>query len=55
MGCSAEDRKILFNPKVSDVNINHYVKLNYEQYIHYMIDGIRLMILFYKFFIVFLK
>ena len=33
MGCPAEDRKILINHKISDVNVNHYIKLNYEQYI----------------------
>ncbi|MHA1195757.1 MAG: tyrosine-type recombinase/integrase [Promethearchaeota archaeon] len=33
MGCPNEDRKILLNHRVQDVNINSYVKLNYEQYI----------------------
>ncbi|MEJ2249976.1 MAG: tyrosine-type recombinase/integrase [Candidatus Lokiarchaeota archaeon] len=33
MGCSKEDRKILLCHKVSDVNFNCYVKLNYTDYI----------------------
>lgn len=33
MGCPNEDRKILLNHKVSDVNVESYVKLNYKQYI----------------------
>jgi len=33
MGCSNEDRKILLNHKVQDVNVDSYLKLNYEQYI----------------------
>lgn len=33
MGCPSEDRKILLNHKVKDVNLNSYVKLNYKQYL----------------------
>ena len=33
MGCPKEDRKILLCHKVSDVNFNCYVKLNYHDYI----------------------
>ena len=33
MGCHKEDRKILLCHKVSDVNFNCYVKLNYNDYI----------------------
>ncbi len=33
MGCPAEDRKILLCHKVSDINFNSYVKLNYFDYI----------------------
>ncbi|MFW9875135.1 MAG: tyrosine-type recombinase/integrase [Candidatus Thorarchaeota archaeon] len=33
MGCSNEDRKILLNHKVRDVNVESYLKLNYMQYI----------------------
>jgi len=33
MGCPNEDRKILLNHKIKDVNIESYVKLNYKQYI----------------------
>jgi len=33
MGCSNEDRKILLTHKVQDVNVDSYLKLNYEQYI----------------------
>jgi len=33
MGCPSEDRKILLNHKVQDVNMESYVKLNYNQYI----------------------
>ena len=33
MGCPSEDRKILLNHKVKDVNIESYVKLNYEEYL----------------------
>ena len=33
MGCLLEDRKILLNHKSNDVNIESYVKLNYEQFI----------------------
>jgi integrase len=33
MGCPKEDRKILLCHKVSDVNFNCYVKLNYNDYI----------------------
>jgi len=33
MGCPKEDRKILLCHKVSDVNFNCYVKLNYYDYI----------------------
>jgi len=33
MGCPSEDRKILLNHKVKDVNLESYVKLNYKQFI----------------------
>ncbi len=33
MGCPNEDRKILLNHKVKDVNVESYVKLNYKQFI----------------------
>lgn len=33
MGCPEEDRRILINHKVASVNINSYVKLNYNEYI----------------------
>lgn len=33
MGCPGEDRKILLNHKVKDVNLDCYVKLNYKQYL----------------------
>lgn len=33
MGCPGEDRKILLNHKVKDVNLESYVKLNYKQYL----------------------
>ena len=33
MGCPNEDRKILLNHKVKDVNVESYVKMNYKQYI----------------------
>lgn len=33
MGCPSEDRKILLNHKVKDVNLESYVKLNYIQFI----------------------
>ncbi len=33
MGCPSEDRKILLNHKVRDVNLDSYVKLNYKQYL----------------------
>ena len=33
MGCPNEDRKILLNHKVQDVNVESYVKMNYKQYI----------------------
>lgn len=33
MGCPGEDRKILINHKVKDVNVESYVKLNYKQYL----------------------
>lgn len=33
MGCPGEDRKILLNHKVKDVNLDSYVKLNYKQYL----------------------
>ena len=33
MGCSTEDRKILLNHKIQDVNFEHYVKLNYNDYL----------------------
>lgn len=33
MGCPIEDRKILLNHKVKDVNVESYVKLNYKQFI----------------------
>ncbi len=33
MGCPTEDRKILLNHKIQDVNFEHYVKLNYEDYL----------------------
>lgn len=33
MECPIEDRKILLNHKVKDINIESYVKLNYKQYI----------------------
>lgn len=33
MGCPSEDRKILLNHKVRDVNLESYVKLNYKQYL----------------------
>jgi len=33
MGCPGEDRKILINHKVKDVNLESYVKLNYKQYL----------------------
>ena len=33
MGCPKEDRKILLCHKVSDVNFNCYVKLNFHDYI----------------------
>lgn len=33
MGCTREDRKILINHKTGDVNVEHYVKLNYEQFV----------------------
>lgn len=33
MGCPGEDRKILLNHKVKDVNLECYVKLNYKQYL----------------------
>lgn len=32
MGCPSEDRKILLNHKVRDVNLESYVKLNYHQF-----------------------
>jgi len=34
MGCPNEERKILLNHKVQDININHYLKLNYKQYLN---------------------
>lgn len=33
MGCSLEDRKVLLNQKVSDVNFESYVKLKYNDFI----------------------
>ncbi|MFW9951049.1 MAG: tyrosine-type recombinase/integrase, partial [Candidatus Thorarchaeota archaeon] len=33
MGCPNEDRKILLNHKVRDVNVDSYVKLNYHEFI----------------------
>ncbi|MFW9973145.1 MAG: tyrosine-type recombinase/integrase, partial [Candidatus Odinarchaeota archaeon] len=33
MACPNEDRKILINHKVKDVNVESYVKLNYNQFI----------------------
>jgi len=33
MGCSNEDRHILINHKLKDININNYLKLNYKEYI----------------------
>ena len=33
MGCPNEDRKILLNHKIQDVNFEHYVKLNYSDYL----------------------
>jgi len=33
MECPTEDRKILLNHKVKDVNVESYVKLNYKQYL----------------------
>ncbi|KKM19681.1 hypothetical protein LCGC14_1653160 [marine sediment metagenome] len=33
MGCPNEDRKILLNHKLSDINVESYVKLNYKQFI----------------------
>lgn len=33
MDCSKEDRKILLNHKTKDVNVNSYVKLNYDEYL----------------------
>lgn len=33
MECHPEDRKILLNHKTGDVNVEHYVKLNYEQFL----------------------
>ncbi len=33
MGCPGEDRKILLNHKIQDVNFEHYVKLNYVDYL----------------------
>ena len=33
MGCPGEDRKILLNHRVKDVNLESYVKLNYKQYL----------------------
>jgi len=33
MNCSKEDRKILLNHKTKDVNVNSYVKLNYNEYL----------------------
>lgn len=33
MGCPNEDRKILLNHKVRDVNVESYVRLNYKQFI----------------------
>ena len=33
MGCSGENRRILMNHKTADVNVNHYVKLSYNNFI----------------------
>ena len=33
MGCSNENRKILLNHKIVDINVNHYVKLDYVDFI----------------------
>ena len=33
LGCNMEDRKILLNHKVNDVNYESYVKLNYDDFI----------------------
>lgn len=34
MGCPGEDRKILINHKIQDVNFEHYVKLNYKDFLN---------------------
>lgn len=33
MGCSNEDRKILINHKTTDVNVNHYINLKWNEFI----------------------
>ncbi|MHA1380693.1 MAG: tyrosine-type recombinase/integrase, partial [Candidatus Helarchaeota archaeon] len=33
MGCPNEDRKILINHQTDDVNVNHYLKLKYDEFI----------------------
>jgi len=33
MGCPSEDRRILLNHKVRDVNFNHYVKMKYREFL----------------------
>ncbi|MHA1147751.1 MAG: tyrosine-type recombinase/integrase [Promethearchaeota archaeon] len=33
MGCPTEDRRILLNHKVRDVNFNHYVKMKYKEFL----------------------
>jgi len=34
MGCSNEDRKILLNHKIQDVNVEHYIILNRDEYLN---------------------
>ena len=33
LGCPNEDRKILLNHKTSDVNVEHYLDLNYKEFV----------------------